>query len=610
MRDDSSFSDWRDKVENWRLLRHKKLPVNVPGIAQVLEERSPLIETHGQRYANRLDAAKMKLEVAPRSSDNAAVEAALRIEAFDFAIYHEFREQPNDPFRRRTDSTVFYAIGLLHLTFKKGVRERLLGKRLPDIAEVKKLLDKAEFKENIFQVEAPSLAATFWERNFSAVCEIGEQPIAHWAAEALEDDDKELLNWLTSETLEEGSGRPNVVKHYHLETTEFIYDVLEHPTEGKEKLMLEYRPTIVGRPWYTFAVGHLTSDEKPDESYMPVIHAVYPIVQLINILETLVNSGALQTGRNMWQQVPVGKPVDHYADILVRGYEQDPDIRLDPFSGEGFEAKPGHEWKTVPVPDQSQLITALQNKKEELLDQGFPIALLPGQPEQQRASSGYQAANEQQAAITQLDPPLRNIASADRQLFILIHDIIGKEGLNIPISLPVHMGGDRNSPAEVTTIKPEDVREVDLTVTYESIPETARFAIIESLERQVQAGRTPRSKLMAFLHDNPILADERITQEKIAAASTQMAVDDAIALVQEGRGTIMREEAANAGLPLPPPPGGAAGGPAPGQENRQERPVDGSFPGLGAPAVPPVQVQPGQVVPPDVGAGLAAQTGG
>ncbi|MCH7801004.1 MAG: YcaQ family DNA glycosylase, partial [Chloroflexi bacterium] len=316
------------------------------------------------------------------------------------------------------------------------------------------------------------------------------------------------------------------------------------------------------------------------------------------ILETLVNSGALQTGRNMWQEVRVGAPIRNFLDIVAdKNYEQQPDITVDTLEEMLPQPKEGHEWKPVQVPDQSQLVTALQNKKEELLDQGFPIALLPGQPEQQRASSGYQAANEMGAAITQLDPPLRNIANADRNLFTKIHGII--KALDVSVELPVHQHGDRSTPSEVITIKPEDLGEVDLTVTYESIPEAAKFAMIEELRRQVKDGHTSKAKLMAFLHDDPFLEQDRIDREVSAAQATQMAHADSAAIVEEERGPAMRQIAAEEGFPLP-----AEGGPAPGETVRNQRPVGGGFPGLGAPAVPPPQTQPGQAVPADVNTAL------
>ncbi len=589
MRDDSAFSTFRAMTDSRRDLRHRRDEISIAGIGEVLEEHVSAIETHGQNYVNRMAAAKLGVQVSARSSKPGAMKSAQTTESFDFQFWHNFSDLPTDPFRRRLDQQTFYGIGILHPTFVPDVRQKLFRKTPKDVAEMLELLGTEEFTENPFTLECPSLGSTYWEKDFSVVCEIGSQNIAHYYDEAYEGDEdhKQFVNWLTSDTLAEDSEWSNKVQHYHLETAEWIYDVLEHPGgESVNAHMLEARPNVAGRPWYTFTVGHLTSDDEPHDQYVPIIHAVYAICQKINILETLVNSGALQTGRNMWQLVDIGSGVRDAIDILGdKNWQMQPEILIDPMTEQLQNPPDRKEWKVVPIPDQRQLIAALQEKKRELAEEGFPLGLSPGSPDQQGASSGYQAAIQVQQAITLLDPPLRNAAKAEKQLFELISDII--IGLKVPISLPVHISRDRSDVQQVTTLTPEDIKEVDRTVSYSSIPESAKITMDEANLRNVEAGTMSRETYMKLKYDDPLAEEKRIRQERLGVQVQQLADTDSIAIIQEVRGEVAQEVAAEEGLPLPPDP---------------QRPPEGSVvPGLGAPAEPPPQSQPGQAGPSEVG---------
>ncbi|KKL48698.1 hypothetical protein LCGC14_2322880, partial [marine sediment metagenome] len=52
-----AFQNTQRRVENRRALRRRDHKVNIAGISEMLEDRTPSLEIHEDRYANRLRSA-------------------------------------------------------------------------------------------------------------------------------------------------------------------------------------------------------------------------------------------------------------------------------------------------------------------------------------------------------------------------------------------------------------------------------------------------------------------------------------------------------------------------------------------------------------------------
>jgi len=580
--DDPTFSEWREALDSREALLHRRDPVNISGINEKLEENNSDLEFHSSMFTNHLQAASFNIEVAARSPKAVDVAAAQRAENFFFALFHEMTRRRRTglaAYRRALDQMASLACGILNLSFSNEVLGALFSKveDLGDTAAMRKALERAfgeGFTENPFVLDCPTLRTVAWEDNFTIVCEVGEKSVSHLLMAY--PDNEDLRRWLTSATLPEGeSWRTQQAQVYHLETEDYIYDVVGRGGDG---FGVQTRPNLAGKPWYTLIPGNETAAVRMKERYKPLIGPIYPIVQKLNIFDTLINSGALQTGRNMWQQVSQNRASsDDFIDIMNQATEA-PVVEVN--MSEQMLPKPpkGYHWVPVAIPSQDQLLAARDNKKRELLEKGFPAVLNPNQPLE--ATSGYDRSRQMEAAATFLDPPLSNGAEAWRELFIIAGNVIQELGMPITIPMWNTAEGKAHRTRDVISVKPEDFRDQDISISFQSIPETVRHAKKESDLRLLQAGLKSRTSFMREHNDDPLAEEERIAHDALRSVTMQQAVVVYQQLLQEQAPAIVSEIAAQEGLPLP----------------RRERPPEGSAaPGVGAPLTPPEQSQPGDM---------------
>lgn len=549
----------------------------------------------------------MNVQVTARKADEAQVKTAQAYENFLRALEFDFSSPRTAhnlaPYYRCLDSATIYGAGLLRVDFDSEIGEMLRGK-LTDLDDLKKALAeiaKDGFTQNPFTVDCPDINACAWDPNFENVVEVGERALSKVLA-AIEDEKEreDVRGFFVSEVRDEGefgTGKDYMAKVYHLETKDHIYDVVAYPTRGstKEGFMLDCRPTLIGRPWYTILVGRgPNADAPPVERYRPLIGPLYPIVQKLYLLSTLLNSGALQTGRVAYQLVQEGRQqaAPDFLSYLSMPSGERPTLHFNLTDDAVHHPPAGYRYTEMPVPDQRWLIEAYQEAKRELAEYGFPAPLSPDQSLTAASSSGYQSAFQAEQASFFVEPALRNLAASTKERFLIISAIL-KE-LNIKATIPVHpmaqgMGSRFNVPV---TIKPEEIKDVDITVEFDATTQTGQFAQDEMDMRKLQATVMSRQTYMQRHYEDPVSEEERIKLEQGEMEMDKLALADALAIVQETRGDLMEQAAAEAGVPLPQDLAPAPGGPAPGEEFRQERPPAGAVPGVGAPVVPPQQGAP------------------
>ncbi len=600
MRDTPAFQNWERTTKNRHALRWREIPIEIPGISVKLEDRTGyVLQGHINRYNNLIDNATIIIEVSARESKQ--VEAAQRVERFFYALYHSFKDNVW-PDRRSIDMQVAYGCGIDQIDLAPEHRELIL-ERLRAGAD----LPTEGIIGNPFILRSPQLSAVAWEPNFKMVSELGTKTLSKILVV-----DRDQLNdryrnedWLTSDTMTEfETVWDELANVWHLETEQYIYDVVE-PADGVRPFRLEVRPNIAGRPWYTFAPGSLNSEVSPEEQFEPLIGPIYPVVEKLGILQTLVNSGALQTGRNMFQEVAISAQAaasDFNALMDQPGLER-------PRIGFGFADKDlpkprdGFRWEPVAVPDQAQLMRAVELAREEIAEFGFPRGLSPSAEVPLKASSGYQSAQGRDLGGIYLTPALKMRAFAWKKKFQLIADIV-KE-LGVPISIPAHKQGVDKRVREMVTVSPDDFKEYDVVVSLEAKSETGEFAQREADAQDLERSLISLDTVMARRYPDWVAEKERIKSnkdEQRVDASVERMIDRALAMTEEAD---FDQALADAAFPVTQPEvqqvgNGTqpAGGPAPGETIRQNRPAGGPVPGLGSPVVPPVQTQPGQGAPP------------
>lgn len=585
------FSDYRTANQNRHDMIHRLNEVAIPGISVKLEDRRSDLEVHDDRWLERLDAADLSIQVSSYSDDPKDVAQAQDIENFLRAYHAHDSKGPAD--RRRKGQMVRYGMGPKRGCFTSEIIDKLKG--VKDAEEMARILQETEFSVNIFRSEAPDIQAVAWEPNFSRVYEVGERKCSELihAYDGLEDEYPESFEYLTSlETAPETTSEyQRMVTYYHMEDGENIYDVFGPSpyAKGNEGWMLQCYPNPLGRPWYTFAAGK----EKPElalvERYRPLIGPLYEIAARLQIYGTLLASGALATGRPVYQEVKVGgRAAADINDFMAMPQADRPNLRFDIMDDALQHPREGYEYKPFPTPDLNWLLSAYQEAKREMAEYGFPAPLSPDQSLLGEASSGAQAAYGIEQAKFFVEPPLRNLANAYVQEFLNVLGLIRELKLKVAIrALPSGVGSYR----ELVKLDGAKIKEVDIACSFDAKTATMEYAERESDARQLQLGLMSRKRYMSRRVDDPVEEEEQIKREQMEMELDKMALADAIQIINETRQDMMAQAALQAQLPLPAPvqpteTDGLApqsGGPEPGAMTRDERPPMGSFEGLGAP---------------------------
>lgn len=589
MRNQPGFEKRRNVVENWYAILHREEGVNISGISQKLEYRSPSPAVNLDRFRNRMVAATFRLKVSPRKTDDKAVRRAQTAENFGYFLYFDLTRKrtaavfaPDD---RAYDQQVWAGVGIRHFDWNKDIRHQLLDADAEDIKKAAKKIGPA-LQGNPFSLSAPDILAVFYDLDFTNVCEVAEHTISSLIAtyDGLDFVPEHGFEMLASDAIPTDLSQENwnkTVLVYHLETQKYIYEVVDNTKfGGGAPLLLDMWENAAGRPRYTFAAGHLTSAREPERMFRPLLHPLYPTTQLRNIMGTLLMSGALNTGRPLLQEVKTGSGADDAWSILSRPSEERRNITVDLGTGTLPVPRQGYEWRPLGLPTPEQLIIAYQQLVAEDREYGFPASLSPGDPVE--ATSGFDRTTQQQGAADFLDPPLSNTAAAWHDGLMLAFEQIRYLGLPVQFIAELRAQGQRSKGRQAQTIQPEDLEDIDMQVTFRSTPAGQEFAEREMMRRDVTEGYTAQSTYMAVLHDDPVAERERVTLDRMEQLADAKAMEDAVKMLDALRGDATLQVANEMGIPLPPAQNGG----------RPERPPS-PFPGVGSPVTPPNQSQGG-----------------
>ena len=597
MRHQPGFEQRRNVVDNWYAILHREEGVNIAGISEKLEYRSPSPAVNNDRFRNRMRSAPFRLKVSPRRTDEKSVRRAQTAENFGYFLYFDITQNSTAaifaPDDRALDQQVWAGVGIRHNDWAPDVREKLLDQDEDDIKKAANAALVGGFQGNPFVMAAPDLLAVFYDLDFTNICEVGEHTLSSLLAtyEGLDFDEKSGFAFLTSDAIPTDLAQQNwnkVALVYHLETQEYIYEVVDYKDGGGVSHILELDrwQNAAGRPRYTFAAGQLTSAREPERMFRPLIHPLYPTTQLRNIMGTLLMSGALNTGRPMLQEVKVGSGADDAWSLLSRPGGERRNIKFDLGAGSLENPRPGYEWRPLSMPTPEQLILAYQQLVTEDRDYGFPVSLSPG--ESGEATSGFDRTTQQQGAVDFLDPPLINTASAWKQWLMLCFEQLRYIELPVSFIAERRAEGERSKGRVAQKIEPDDLQDIDIQVTFGSQSKASEFAEREMMRRDVAEGSTAQSTLMAVLHEDPVAERERVALDRMMQLADGKAMEDAVKALDALRGDAVIQVASEMNIPLPQQKEG----------RRNVRPPD-PMPGVGRPVTAPEQRQGG--IPPSVG---------
>jgi len=569
--------------------------VDIAGVSITLEDLSPAADVHGTRYVNRIDQTDITVEMTARSPEESDMEAAKRAEDYLASIAANLRKQKHAgivaPYRRHIDDMAFFGAGVMRGGFKTDVLEKMFPGEMPTSKDkfaeaVDAALEKG-FDDDPFLFECPSINSVAYNPDFSEVCEIGIRTIK----QALKDYDLEYdghvfkMKDTTSETLPEYNADwdEHQAIYYHLETNDWIYDVLDAAAVSEEpradSLMLTKIPNIIGRPWYSFTFAHVNNNPDVSKRNLPLINAVYPIVHNLNFIGTLLMSGALSTGRPMYQEVDTHGSANSLGEIMSQPVEQRPVLAFSP--SEAMLPKPGKgkRWEPVGTPDMSWVVEAHRTLKEDLERYGFPVSLSPESSTSGKADSGVQGMQQIEVAANYLNPALSNVALSLYELFNIVMDALTEMG--VPVKLPIRRKDQETK--EMLTIKPADFKDVDLSVSLKSTEASAQLALRAADLELVEKKMMSKTEFFKRHYD-----DWQTQLELVFLDEGNMMIEQEMLQVvqqfakQQGP-EIVAQAAADQGIPLPPqnlaPP---SGGPIePGGARPARPPVP--IPGVGAP---------------------------
>ncbi len=549
--------------DTWYRILHGEEPVSIGGISERLEHRATFPAVHNDRYRNRLIGAKIGIAVTPqKSGDPMSVKRAQAVENMAYFFYRELtRKRTNALFAvdgRTVDYQCWEGVGFQRVDWRDDILDML------DDAPLNKPIDG-----NPFVLQAPEPRAVYYDENFRTVAVVGEYQVSALVA-SYEDlhFDKDKGFYFTSDAVEADQGQALwdiTAKMYTLETEEFVYEVASYESKHEE---LSTYPNFAGRPRYSIHAGHVTSAREPHRRFRPLIHPLYRLAQERNLYRTLLGSGALQTGRPMFQEVPVGAQQDAPFILQDPGSEQK-NIKFELEGGLLPPPRPGYQWVPMGVPESGWLEAALTRNEREEVDHGFPAVLSPSTPLD--ATSGTDRSEQKEAGTDFLDPPLKERADGWTENFRLMFDQLREA--KIAVTFNEKMIATGGSDVVPQTVDPDFYEGINIEVAFSSVPASVEFAEREMMKRDVELQVTALSTYAATLHDDPESEMRKAAFDLVGQRMRQQAMDDAIAMSQALRGERAVQMANEAGIPLP------------SSDGRNQRPPT-SFPGAGAPAAP------------------------
>lgn len=510
------------------------------GTGTKIQYRPPDLAYDGNQFKNRMLAAPVRVQVTATRESGRATKKAQSLENFFRRHYFHWREQGVfDPvlFDMATQGAGWTLLRLNHDALPL----------LPEYEDESEYMEKAQeqikrFTQtgsgDLFVAEHIAPDAVYYSPDKRIRCYRAEVPYAQLRNEyskrgtRIERDQQGLriTSLAEGETVDAHPFLWNqTVTVYIVETEDYCYHVasgVQGQKDGKQ-LLATYR-NYFGRPALFYTYAERTGSSDPSLAWLPLIWGKYQTEPLKAKLVTgLVNAGLDASQMRMTLEPIPGwtEPRDELEGNVQLGVTEDGTVI------------PPHGYRLVP----QRMETGIDLEKSIQLIQALDTFGYRN-PEEIKASSGYDRAQVQDQIFSQLNPPLEHFGGMLAQMFLGMAHAIGELDTDVSVQ-NIYTPDGRKSVGETIVVRPSDVTDIDIAVSFNSVTQFSRIAMQEEGMKLLQAKLMTRREFISDVRgiDDPEAWQLQYMEDQVAEAATDRAITDVMAAIDQLRGVVVDE---------------------------------------------------------------------
>lgn len=575
--EEKHFTDRNAEWKENRRLVHREREVVFPGGDLEVQYLTPEPLEAADKYTARFLGAPITINVSAQGPGPKAIERAQAMENYDYRLYNRWRAAGifHGPIHDMCGVT---GEGWVHMTLNREL--------LPIIPEPGDEGDEAYLQRNadvwkdFTEGEKPDLITVepvtepetiYYDRTKSVILMHADVPLGPLArqygregaggkygekgkSKAITKDGQKL----TVQTIEGGIDPQGwnqglyqaTVKLYVVETADYIYHLVEDGENAagkdyKNLVRLGCYKNVFGAPGFVNVQGRKTNHPSAKHAVHPLTHGMLALAPYHNIMKSIVVSGGVF---GEWSRIFL-KPVAGDAAALERQNNKSLEIEL--IGNRVLKVPDGYEAVQPNIGVNADTLNADAQMEAKMIALGYPPAL--GSPEEVDASSGYQQAVMRDTVANTLDPPLENIASMVNQLLRLKDTAIKTLGYPVTFrnfSPTDEMGKVARNVMDEITIDPDDIVEVDRSVSFDSLTQYARQAKIELGRGLLAEGRITEDMFFRDYMgvDDPQRLKKQRLIEKAMLVAENFALKAAEATFQEVTQDVAAEAVVDSGV--------------------------------------------------------------
>lgn len=572
IRNEPHFKERNTEWDGNRRLVFRERPVVIPGISMETEWRTPDLLDAADKYTARFLGAPFTVNVSAQGPGPQAEKKAQAMENYDYRLLS--RWWANDCFTGAIhDMAGVTGEGWVHLTLNREILPIIPVQDDGEddeayLARAKPVLD--EFtqgeKVDLFQIEPVNEPETiYYNADRSLIFSWADVPLAPLQAQysregaggllgkpgkgksISESDGKFTIRTIAGSVNPEGTNAylyGKTVKLYIVETADYIYHLIEDLGGEKVQALGCYK-NVFGAPGFVWVHARKTNHPSSKHAVHPLTHAAIAIAPTYNIMGTIVYSGGIlgEFMRFTLEELPGAEAAQSRAG--------NKNLEIEMIGQRAYKGPDGYKIVQQNLGVSPDTVKSFADLEAKMLRSGYDPALNPDA--QMQASSGYQQAIVRDLAADTLDPPLTNIASMLSQILRLKDT--GVKTLGIPITFrnfapTAELGKVARSVMDEITINPDDIVDVDRSVSFDSLTQYARQAKIELGRELLGEGRiTEDMFLREYMGvDDPLRLKKQRLVEKAQTIAEEAALKAAGALFQRITEPVGQEAMAQTGV--------------------------------------------------------------
>lgn len=518
----------------------------IPGLNLQTTWMSPEILTDALWYQRRFGGAKMRLRVSAQKEGRRAEDTAARVKSW--LDRHHTAWQADGKFQRQFFDMATLGLAVRHYTIVPDALPPVptQGEAEDPAAYIKRLEAVVKTHETPFDMNPVDPATIYFPSDWRFVVQQVEVPLwqlnqQYAGRKVIARDRDELWVGNPDEGTPKGDRNPwnQSVWFCALETDDYVYHLV-YATTLQNAQMLGVYTNLFGRPGFVPVPASRTGDPHPLRAYPALLAGKYATVPVKNLLGTAKLCAGVEGAQQRFSLEWMGRP------------EDEPDTVPEVVFGQDGVVVPPKGYKIQRVDLQ---LSADVDKGLEYIESvdvfGFPVSLRS--PEEVSVSSGVERGLVLDSITSLLDPPLGNVAAADRAGFLMLANAVQELKMDISIR---SVRADSSRPelsAEVMdeiTVSPDDMLDLDLAVYYDAKTQFSRIAELEEGAKLIEQGLLTVTEFQRDIRGIEDVSEwERLkTREQIRLFVQDLAVKDVTEAIAALRATVMRTSAEDAGV--------------------------------------------------------------